>query len=336
MNIEYKQVNVKNIKLGSPQPIVVQSMTNVSTQDKEKLIDQCRKLYNRNCKIIRFATQKSSEIEELRKIKAELLNRMPDLVLVADTHFSPVIAELAVEVFDKVRINPGNFIDRNTGVPVFTPEKFEEESSKIATHFLPFLQKCKKHQTAIRIGTNHGSLSERMLQKYGDTPQGMVASVDEFLKICQQHDFSDIVISLKASSPRLMIEANRLMMKKMIENKQIYPLHLGVTEAGNGDEGRIKSAVGMGTLLLNGIGDTIRVSLTEEPEKEIKPAEIILESALNQYKRNSINFKKLEYKSNHFPFSFPLVITENSHWGDFYIQNSKIVPRITLKNKKKS
>lgn len=323
MNIDFKEIEIQDIKIGNINKIAIQSMTNVDINQQEKLLSQCGELYQRGCKIIRFATSKSSEIEELRRIKPLLKKQFPEIVLVADTHFSPIIAELAVEVFDKVRINPGNFIDRNTGNKIYSDSDFEREKNKMELQLIPFLKKCQKKNIAIRIGTNHGSLSERMLQKYGDTPEGMVASVNELLTIAKKAQFSDIIISLKASSPKLMIEANRLMMRQMVFSGTVFPLHLGVTEAGNGFDGRIKSAIGIGSLLLNGIGDTIRVSLTEAPEKEINPANIILNSVLKNGQRNNVNFDKLDYQVD-FPFNYPIVISNGVGEGDFYIEDGHL------------
>jgi len=323
MNIDFKEIEIQNIKFGKNNEIAIQSMVNIALNQKDELISQSRKLYQRGCKIIRFATSKSSEIEELNNLKPLLKKQFPEIILVADTHFSPIIAELAVEVFDKVRINPGNFIDRNTGHKIYSEADFEHEKNKMELQLIPFLIKCQKKKIAIRIGTNHGSLSERILQKYGDTPEGMVASVDEMLAIAHKTKFTDIIISLKASSPKLMIEANRLMMRQMISRATVFPLHLGVTEAGNGFDGRIKSAVGIGVLLLNGIGDTIRVSLTEAPEKEINPAKIILNSALKDRKRNKINFENLDYQVD-FPFDYPIVISNGVGEGDFFIEDEHL------------
>jgi (E)-4-hydroxy-3-methylbut-2-enyl-diphosphate synthase len=270
---------IRNVLIGENECIQIQSMTNFPALDMDANLMQCRLLYSMGCKIIRFATQRAAEIEAVAGYRKLLQLEFPDICIVADTHFSPVVAELAANVFDKVRINPGNFVDRNISTKIYSDDDFATERKKIEAQFIPFLKKCEKNNTAIRIGSNHGSLSERMMQKYGNTAVGMVESVLEFLEIAENAHFANLVISLKASSPLMMIEANRLLMSKMIENGFIYPLHLGVTEAGSGDEGRIKSAIGIGTLLLDGIGDTIRVSLTEPPENEINPAKYIIQAA---------------------------------------------------------
>jgi (E)-4-hydroxy-3-methylbut-2-enyl-diphosphate synthase len=317
---------IKNIQLGENNEIVIQSMTNLSVLDKSATIEQCRELYLSGCKIIRFATQRAKEIEAIREIKKELQSEFPDLAIVADTHFSPVVAELAAEVFDKVRINPGNFIDRNTNTKIYSEQEFNAELNKIEGSFVPFLQKCKKNNIAIRIGVNHGSLSERMMQKYGDTPEGMVESVIEFLDIAEKNEFFNIVISLKASSPLKMVQANRLMQKRMLERSIMYPLHLGVTEAGNGDEGRIKSAVGIATLLMHGIGDTIRVSLTEAPEKEILPAKLIILASLTNYPKNIFN----ELSVPEYPAKIPYVVASQysddlAKQADYYLNINQII-----------
>ena len=248
------QVQVGNIFLGSDYPIRVQTMANTSTNDIDASVDQARRCIEAGAELLRFTTQGLREVESLREIHAQVLTAVP---LVADIHFQADVADAAAEVVEAVRINPGNY---------------SKDASKLEERFVHLLDICRKHHTAIRIGVNHGSLSERMMDKYGDTPEGMVASVMEFLRIAVEQDFEDIVISVKASNTRVMVETVRMLVKTMKHEHMAFPLHLGVTEAGEGEDGRIKSAVGIGALLADGIGDTIRVSLSEAPENEIPVA----------------------------------------------------------------
>ena len=325
-------VKVGCIKIGIKQAIVIQSMTNISALNINANIEQCKNLYKKGCKIIRFATQSAKEIEAVKEIKQKLQSEFTDLVIVADTHFSPSVAELATEVFDKVRINPGNFIDKNPKQKIYTNIEFEDDLKKIEAKFSSFIQKCKQTNTVIRIGTNHGSLSDRITQKFGNSPLGMVESVCEFLNIAEKYQFENIIISLKASSPKLMIEANRLMMQRMQKNMQMYPIHLGVTEAGNGDYGRIKSAVGIGSLLLQGIGNTIRVSLSETPENEIAPANDIIKITRSKkhYTANyGIRYNNYEaitlFRQNPPLVISPSKTTDEAMMPDFYINENQII-----------
>ena len=248
------QVQVGNIFLGSDYPIRVQTMANTSTNDIDASVNQARRCIEAGAELLRFTTQGIREVESLKEIHAQVLTAVP---LVADVHFQADVADAAAQVVEAVRINPGNY---------------SKDESKLEERFVRLLDICREHETAIRIGVNHGSLSPRMMEKYGDTPQGMVESVMEFLRIAVQHDFRDIVISVKASNTRVMVDTVRLLVKTMKHEHMAFPLHLGVTEAGEGEDGRIKSAVGIGALLAEGIGDTIRVSLSEAPENEIPVA----------------------------------------------------------------
>lgn len=247
-------VQVGNIFIGSDYPIRVQTMTNTSTNDTDGSVEQARRCIEAGAELLRFTTQGIREVESLKEIHAQVLTAVP---LVADVHFNSEVADAAAQVVEAVRINPGNY---------------SKDASKLEERFVHLLDICKEHKTAIRIGVNHGSLSERMMDQYGDTPRGMVESVMEFLRIAVEHDFNDIVISVKASNTRVMVETVRLLVKTMKHEHMAFPLHLGVTEAGEGEDGRIKSAVGIGALLADGIGDTIRVSLSEAPENEIPVA----------------------------------------------------------------
>ena len=247
-------VQVGNIFIGSDYPIRVQTMANTSTNDIDGSVEQARRCIEAGAELLRFTTQGIREVESLKEIHAQVLTAVP---LVADVHFNSEVADAAAQVVEAVRVNPGNY---------------SKDASKLEERFVHLLDICKEHETAIRIGVNHGSLSERMMDRYGDTPRGMVESVMEFLRIAVEHDFTDIVISVKASNTRVMVETVRLLVKTMMHEHMAFPLHLGVTEAGEGEDGRIKSAVGIGALLADGIGDTIRVSLSEAPENEIPVA----------------------------------------------------------------
>lgn len=247
-------VQVGNIVIGSDFPIRVQTMANTSTNDIDGSVDQARRCIEAGAELLRFTTQGLREVESLKEIHAQVLTAVP---LVADVHFNAEVADAAAQVVEAVRVNPGNY---------------SKDASKLKERFVHLLDICRAHETAIRIGVNHGSLSERMMNQYGDTPEGMVASVMEFLRIAEEQDFHNIVISVKASDTRVMVETVRLLVKTMNHEHMAFPLHLGVTEAGEGEDGRIKSAVGIGALLADGIGDTIRVSLSEAPENEIPVA----------------------------------------------------------------
>ncbi len=244
--------------MGGNHPIRVQSMTNLPTSDIEGQVEQIKRIIDAGGEYVRITVPTLKDVEHLAKIKEKI--KCP---IIADVHFSPKIAIAAAKVADKVRINPGNF---------FHTQQLDEA-------MLPLINTCKEYGTAIRIGTNHGSLSERIMEMYGDTPLGMVESTLEAVRVCMKEDFHDIVLSLKSSNVTVMVEATRLLVNKMDTEGMDYPIHLGVTEAGDGDDGRIKSAVGIGSLLVDGIGDTIRVSLTEEPEKEIPVAYNILQAS---------------------------------------------------------
>ena len=274
------EVRVGNIGIGGSNPVRVQTMTNTDTNDIEGSVEQIKRCVAAGAEIIRLTTQGEREVNSVAEIKRRLAAVGIVVPLVADVHFSSSVALKAACVVDKVRINPGNFIkpikrDFSTD---YTDEEFEQERLALRERFVEFLDVCKKHHTAVRIGVNHGSLGERMMNRYGDTPMGMAESCLELLRMCRQENFDQIVISLKASNTVLMIEAVKLLVEKMDAEDFHFPLHLGVTEAGDGEDGRIKSAVGIGSLLAVGIGDTIRVSLSEPPEAEIPVAFGILQA----------------------------------------------------------
>jgi len=262
-------VKVGDIAIGGNNSICVQSMTNTNTLDTKSTVEQIIRLVNAGCEIVRLTTRNVKEAENLKSIKSELTKNGIEIPLIADIHFNPKVAEVAARYVEKVRINPGNYVDKRKSKTRFSAKEHLQEREKIAHNIEPLLKICKQHKTAIRIGVNHGSLSERILFKYGNTAKGLVESAVEFIEICRSFDFHNLILSMKASHVPMMIEANRLLVSEMQKKGYYYPLHLGVTEAGDGDDGRIKSAAGIGSLLANGIGDTIRVSLTEKPENEI-------------------------------------------------------------------
>ena len=274
------EVRVGNIGIGGSNPVRVQTMTNTDTNDIEGSVEQIKRCVAAGAEIIRLTTQGEREVNSVAEIKRRLAAVGIVVPLVADVHFSSSVALKAACVVDKVRINPGNFIKpiKKDFTTDYTDEEFEQERLALRERFVEFLDVCKKHHTAVRIGVNHGSLGERMMNRYGDTPMGMAESCLELLRMCRQENFDQIVISLKASNTVLMIEAVKLLVEKMDAEDFHFPLHLGVTEAGDGEDGRIKSAVGIGSLLAVGIGDTIRVSLSEPPEAEIPVAFGILQA----------------------------------------------------------
>ena len=272
------EVKVGSIGVGGDNPIRLQSMTTTNTMDTDATVAQSIRMIDAGCEIVRITAPSKREAENLRNIKNELLKRGYNTPLVADIHFTPAAAEIAARIVEKVRVNPGNYADKKKFQEIaYTEESYQAELERIAKRFTPLVEICKEEGTAMRIGTNHGSLSDRILSRYGDTPIGMVESALEFLRICKSLDYHNVIISMKASNPQVMVQAYRLLINKMENEGMSYPLHLGVTEAGEGEDGRIKSAVGIGTLLEDGIGDTVRVSLTEEPEFEIPVAKTLVE-----------------------------------------------------------
>ena len=277
-------VNIGNTPLGGDNPIRIQSMANVSTMDTDAAVCQAIRMIEAGAEYVRFTAQGEREARNLGVIRKQLSEAGYTTPLVADIHFNPRAADAAAEEVEKVRINPGNYVDKvkTFDLQEYTDEEYAAELQKIRDRFIPFLNICKAHGTAIRIGVNHGSLSDRIMSRYGDTPEGMVASCMEFLRICRDENFPDVVISIKASNTVVMVKTVRLLVRTMEAEDMYYPLHLGVTEAGDGEDGRIKSAVGIGALLSDGIGDTIRVSLTPAPgssrTEEVIVAQEILQS----------------------------------------------------------
>ena len=267
-------VQVGNLQLGGDAPIRIQSMTTTNTNDTEACVEQAKRIIKAGGELVRLTTQGRREAENLKNINAQLRADGFNTPLVADVHFNANVADVAALYAEKVRVNPGNYVDpaRVFKKIEYTDAEYADELKKLEDRFVPFLNICKEHHTAVRIGVNHGSLSDRIMSRYGDTPEGIVESCMEFLRICKKEQFDNVVISIKASNTVIMVRTVRLLVDEMDRNDMHYPLHLGVTEAGEGEDGRIKSAVGIGALLADGIGDTVRVSLSEEPEAEIPVA----------------------------------------------------------------
>jgi (E)-4-hydroxy-3-methylbut-2-enyl-diphosphate synthase len=271
-----REVMVGDVSIGANNPIRIQSMTTTDTMDTLGTVEQSIRMIEAGCELVRITAPSIKEAKNLELIKKSLRAKGYKVPLIADIHFTPNAAEVAAGIVEKVRINPGNFADRKKfEVIEYSDQGYEDELNRVSERFSPLIKICKNNGTAMRIGTNHGSLSDRILSKYGDTPLGMVESAMEFLRICEYWNYYDIILSMKASNTQVMVQAYRLLINKMVKEDMNYPLHLGVTEAGDGEDGRIKSAVGIGALLEDGIGDTIRVSLTEDPEAEIPVAKFL-------------------------------------------------------------
>src|ERR1700761_5577463 len=266
-----KEVKIGDLLLGNGHPIRIQTMTTTDTMDTAATVAQTIRCIEAGAELVRITAPSKKEAENLLNIKNELRAKGYDTPLIADIHFTPNAAEIAARIVEKVRVNPGNYIDKKKFDFIdYTDDAYASEVMRIRDRFTPLVRICKEYGTAMRIGTNHGSLSDRIMSRYGDTPIGMVESAMEFLRIARDESYHEVILSMKSSNPQVMVQAYRLLVKKMDEEFGVcYPLHLGVTEAGDGEDGRIKSAIGIGTLLEDGIGDTIRVSLTEDPEFEI-------------------------------------------------------------------
>lgn len=327
---------VGNVGVGGNNPIRIQSMTTSSTRDVEATIDQIIRLADAGCEIARVTVQGMKEADACEGIKNGLLQRGYTIPLVADIHFFPPAAMRVVDFVDKVRVNPGNFVDKRASFKTieYNDESYSKEIEKIEEKFTPLVEKCKRLKRSMRIGTNHGSLSDRIMNRYGDTPRGMVESALEFARVCRQNDYHDFMFSMKSSNPQVMILAYRLLVAEMMALGWDYPLHLGVTEAGEGEDGRIKSAMGIGSLLLDGIGDTIRVSLTEDAWNEIDPCKRLVAFAnayegkgVEPFKENHRNIETIKRRSVIFPKNIALhrdgtvVLSTNSkdlQTPDFY------------------
>ena len=314
-----QEVSIGKVKLGASNPIRLQSMTTTDTLDTEKSVAQSIRMIEAGCEIVRLTAPSKKEAENMGLIRTELNKLGYNAPLVADIHFTPNAAEIAAKLVEKVRVNPGNYADKKKFEEIdYTDESYQAELHRIEEKFTPLVLLCKENGTAMRIGTNHGSLSDRILSRYGDTPEGMVESAMEFIRICEKNNYFELVISMKASNTLVMVQAYRLLAAEMLKNGRSYPLHLGVTEAGDGEDGRIKSAVGIGALLEDGLGDTIRVSLTEEPEFEIPVARKLAE----KFTHSDI-FELPEFKGDlpYNPFSY-----ERRHTTEIHNIGGKHVP----------
>lgn len=294
------EVKIGNLGLGAHHPVRIQSMTNTDTADVRATVDQCKALAEAGCEMIRITAKNRSDVDYLQKIKETLKHEYGDIPLIADVHFLPEVAESAARVVEKVRINPGNYIDRRSSKATTYGKDLESAEAEILRNrILPLIKICKEYGTAIRVGVNQGSISQRILNQYGDTPEGMVASAMEFIQVFADEKVTNLVLSMKSSNVKTMIYAYRLLAKTMMEKSLSYPLHLGVTEAGAGMEARVKSAAGIGTLLMEGLGDTIRVSLTENPVNEIATAKILVEKFGNfRTKENCVPLDKYSFQKH--------------------------------------
>jgi len=300
MRIKTREVMIGNVPLGGKNPVRIQSMTNTSTNDVDATVAQTIRLADAGCEYVRITAQGVKEAENLRVIKKKLISLDYHVPLIADIHFNPHVAEIAARYVEKVRINPGNYTDKNK-LSGYSSSEYDLEIEKIRARLTPLIYICKQHNTTIRIGSNHGSLSGRILDRYGDTPNGMVEAALEFIRICRENDFHKLVVSMKSSNVKIMIESTRLLVSRMMAEGMDYPVHLGVTEAGDGEDGRIKSAAGIGSLLEDGIGDTLRVSLTEDPEAEIPVARMLADYYANRTKSTE---KPKTHSLPYNPFSF--------------------------------
>ncbi|MEC8839945.1 MAG: (E)-4-hydroxy-3-methylbut-2-enyl-diphosphate synthase [Candidatus Neomarinimicrobiota bacterium] len=284
-----REVIVGTIGIGGNNPVRIQSMTTTDTMDTKETVEQSIRMIEAGSELVRITAPSKREAENLKNIKKEIRNHGYNTPLVADIHFTPNAALIAAEIVEKVRINPGNYVDKKKfNLIEYNDESYALELDRIKDRFIPLVKVCKENDTAMRIGTNHGSLSDRILSRYGDTPLGMVESALEFVRICEEINYHNLVISMKASNTQVMVQAYRLAVAMMKKEGMNYPLHLGVTEAGDGEDGRIKSAVGIGSLLEDGIGDTIRVSLTEEPELELPVAKQLIDRYISRDKHANI------------------------------------------------
>lgn len=309
--LDTPEVAVGNLIIGGNHPVVIQSMTNTNTLDTEATVTQCKRLFDCGCQMVRITAPGMKEAQNLENIKNALRQSGYEGPLVADIHFLPEAALLSAQMVEKVRINPGNYCDRKTGKTSFSLEEQQAERERISQRIAPLLEVCKKNHTAIRIGVNQGSLSERMITLYGNTPLAMVKSAMEFIDICEEQDFRQFVISMKSSRVQTMNTSVRMLVEQMRESGHIYPLHLGVTEAGDGEDARLASAIGIGSLLKDGIGHTIRVSLTEDPEKEIPVALDIVKAAEKLQERQEQNPTVLSWEIPNNNVSESSTVSEN-------------------------
>jgi (E)-4-hydroxy-3-methylbut-2-enyl-diphosphate synthase len=304
-----REVNIGDVPMGGNNPIRIQSMTTTDTMDTIGTVEQSIRMVDAGCEYVRITAPSIKEANNLAEIKKQLRQRGYNVPLVADIHFTPNAAEVAARIVEKVRVNPGNYADKKKFDQLdYTDLEYRGELERIFQKFTPLVKICKEYGTAMRIGTNHGSLSDRIMSRYGDTPQGMVESAMEFIRMCETLGYYSLVVSMKSSNPQVMVQAYRLLVQTMVAEGMNYPLHLGVTEAGDGEDGRIKSAVGIGTLLEDGLGDTVRVSLTEEPEAEAPVAIALVKRYTERSQKSKIERPKLEE-----PSTFNLQPSTSSH-----------------------
>jgi len=340
-----REVFIGDVPLGGDNPIRVQSMTTVDTMDTMGSVEQTLRMVESGCEYVRITAPSMKEAQNLENIKNELRKRGCNVPLVADIHFTPNAAELAATIVEKVRVNPGNYADKKKFEEIeYTDQAYLDELNRIEDKFSPLVELCKKHGTAMRIGTNHGSLSDRIMSRYGDTPIGMVESALEFIRICEKMDYKELVVSMKSSNPQVMVQAYRLLVNRLDEEGlEPYPLHLGVTEAGEAEDGRIKSSVGIGTLLEDGLGDTVRVSLTEEPEVEAPVAKIMVDRLLGKSNQKPIHeidktpINPFEYKrrvtkevENFGDENVPRVIADFSRKKEVKVKDLKLIGHFYL------
>src|SRR6201997_357186 len=306
-----REVKIGALGIGGNNPIRLQSMTTTDTMDTEATVAQSIRMIEAGCELVRITAPSINEAKNLEEIKKQLVAKGYHTPICADIHFTPNAAEFAARVIEKVRVNPGNYADKKKFEEIdYTDNAYEAELERIRKRFTPLVKICKEYGTAMRIGTNHGSLSDRIMSRFGDTPQGMVESAMEFIRMCETLNYYSLVISMKSSNPQVMVQAYRLLVETMVSEGMNYPLHLGVTEAGDGEDGRIKSAVGIGTLLEDGLGDTVRVSLTEEPEAEAPVAIALVQRYVERSRKSEVgsmksdNVERITYNVQHNPYTY--------------------------------
>jgi (E)-4-hydroxy-3-methylbut-2-enyl-diphosphate synthase len=329
-----REVAIGDVPMGGNNPIRIQSMTTTDTMDTIGTVEQSIRMINAGCEYIRITAPSIKEAQNLAEIKKQLRQRGYTTPLVADIHFTPNAAEVAARIVEKVRVNPGNYADKKKFDQIdYTDAEYQGELERIYQKFSPLVKVCKEYGTAMRIGTNHGSLSDRIMSRYGDTPQGMVESAMEFIRMCEIMNYYNLVISMKSSNPQVMVQAYRLLVETMVSEGMNYPLHLGVTEAGDGEDGRIKSAVGIGALLEDGLGDTVRVSLTEEPEAEVPVAIALVNRYVERSRKSEVESSKsdedvqpITYNVQHNPFEYK---KRHTYEANAFI-GGHMVPRVVV------
>jgi (E)-4-hydroxy-3-methylbut-2-enyl-diphosphate synthase len=323
-----REVAIGDVPMGGNNPIRIQSMTTTDTMDTIGTVEQSIRMIEAGCEYVRITAPSIKEAQNLAEIKKQLRARGYTTPLVADIHFTPNAAEVAARIVEKVRVNPGNYADKKKFDQIeYTDAQYRGELDRIYQKFAPLVKICKEYGTAMRIGTNHGSLSDRIMSRYGDTPQGMVESAMEFMRICEALNYYSLVISMKSSNPQVMVQAYRLLVETMVAEGMNYPLHLGVTEAGDGEDGRIKSAVGIGTLLEDGLGDTVRVSLTEEPEAEAPVAIALVNRYVERAKKKDHGQKDLSpLTTHHSPYEY---MRRETYEANAFI-GGHMVPRVVV------